>query len=247
VLLPSHLLDELSVLVEDAAVVAQSEREHLVRELKPDGSIVTSADRKVETFFRARLESLLPGSAVWGEEFGYEADSGSGLWLIDPIDGTSNFAYGSPLWGISAALAIEGEIVLGVIDLPDLGETYQVERGCGAALNGKALPPIPPAPFRAEELCGFCEAVARRVPRENIPGKMRCSGAFVVEGAFVATQRYRGLVGLNEKLYDVAPAVLMGRELGADVRFLDGGEFVDSEWLTDRSIDRPWVIFPMGM
>jgi fructose-1,6-bisphosphatase/inositol monophosphatase family enzyme len=73
---------------------------------------------------------------------------------------------------------------------------------------------------------------------------MRCTGAFVVEGAFVLQQRFRGLVGLREKLYDVAPCVLMALELGADVRYADGSPFLLEELKTDVHITEPWLIFP---
>lgn len=224
--------------------MAREIRGSLKRELKPDGTIVTTADRAVETLFRRELTQLVPGATIWGEEEGYAEPGENGLWVVDPIDGTSNFAYGGPLWGVTAALVQGSEIVVGVICLPDLDEMYVAERGAGATRDGAALDPIPPGAIRPEELVGYCEWVPRRLPGVEIPGKMRCLGSFVIEGAFVATQRLRGLMGVRERLYDVAASVLLGQELGAEIRNVDGTP-IDIEKLSRHGrFEKPWMIFP---
>lgn len=240
------LLESLCHISFEAGEIAQHEREHLEREQKPDGSIVTSADRKVEIYLREALTQLVPGSTVWGEEFGYARDEGHGVWLVDPVDGTTNFAFGSPLWGVSICLAHENELQLGAVFLPDLNELYLAAKGQGAFLNGEPLAPIPPAPFEPYEICGYCESVSKRIPRASIPGRMRCTGAFVVEGAFVATQRYRGMIGIRERLYDVAACVLLNQELGADIRYADGRPLDIAAMLEPVKFETPWIIFPAG-
>lgn len=238
------LLDALCHAAFDAAEIAQTERDNLERRLKPDGSIVTSADEKIEVFLRERLVELVPGSNVWGEEFGFARDEGNGLWLVDPIDGTSNFAFGSPMWGISIAFAKEGKIEVGAVMLPDLNELYVAVAGHGAFLNGEPLSPIPPAPFEPYEICGYCDSVVKRLGRDGLPGKMRCAGAFVIEGAFVAAQRYRGMIGMREKLYDVAASVLLCQELGAEIRYADGTPFDIGPLFDGGIIENPWIVFP---
>jgi len=241
----SPLLDRLRLLTEESGRLAQRTRgESLVRELKSDVSIVTNADRAVETFLREELPRLVPGSAVWGEEFGFEEEGAGGLWVVDPVDGTSNFAFGSPLWGVSIGLVSGDDILLGAIALPDLGEVYVAEKGQGALVNGEALSPIPPGAVRPEELVSHCDGLIRRFPTARIPGKMRCAGAFVIDGTFTARQRYRGLIGHKEKLYDIAASVLIGQELGADIRYADGEPMRISEIAKDEQITRPWLMFP---
>ena len=112
---PSSQAAALGDIVQQAGKVAIASRAHMVRELKKDGSIVTNADRDAELFIRSELQRFIPGSTVWGEEFGHDGDSPDGLWLVDPIDGTSNFSFGSPLWGVSVALLKDGVIQLGAI------------------------------------------------------------------------------------------------------------------------------------
>lgn len=226
----------------EAGALAQSERGRIVLELKGDGSIVTNGDRAVETLLRERLPALVPGSTVWGEEFGFEDAGPGGRWVVDPIDGTSNYSFGSPLWGVSIALEVGGRIVLGAVNLADLGEMYLAEDGKGALLNGEPLDPLAPGPIRAEELTGYNEHVAALF--EGVPGKQRLSGAFVVDGTFVAKGRFRALVAMRERLYDVAACVLIARELGADVRYIDGSPFEERDLMRNERIGRPWGILP---
>lgn len=241
----ARLRSEIEALAAEMGRLAQNIRAATMsRELKADGSIVTLADRELERLARERLPTMAPGSTVWGEEEGYDDPGDGGLWLVDPIDGTSNFAFGSPLWGVSIALLREGSIVAGSVALPDLGEVYSASLGGGASVNGVALPPIPPGPIRDEELVSYSDGLFGRFPGTRWPGKMRYAGAYVVDASFVACQRLRGIVGHKGKLYDVAACVLMGLELGAEVRYASGKPFEPGALLGDRTIPEPFAIFP---
>jgi histidinol phosphatase-like enzyme (inositol monophosphatase family) len=105
-------------------------------ETKADGTPVTEADRAAERAIRAVLASAPGGLPVMGEEQGGELENGSG-WVVDPIDGTISFVRGLPLFATLIALVLEGEPVLGVIDLPALDERYIGWRGGGAWRNGR--------------------------------------------------------------------------------------------------------------
>ncbi len=235
------LLPELASIAEEAGGIASRAREHLEAQIKPDGSILTNADQETERFLREKLAKLVPGAAVWGEEYGFSEQVPEGLWLVDPIDGTSNFRFGSPLWGVSIALLVKDTIEMGVVTLPDLCETYLAGRGQGVTLNGKSLPPIPPGKIKPYELVSYNDHVAAM---GNLPGKMRHAGAAVIDGCFVACQRYRGLIGIRERLYDIAACVLMALELEADVRYADGSPFDLSELKQNVKVSRPWIVFP---
>ncbi len=240
----SPLLSELDRITRRAGAIALDARKSLVRESKKDGSIVTNGDRAVEEYLRPELTALKSGSTVWGEEFGYEEEGAGGWWLVDPIDGTTNFAFGGPYWGVSIALAVEDRLKLASIYLPALDEMYLAELGQGSYLNGAPLTAIKPGPVKDEEIVSYCERLIRRYPNTSIPGRMRCSGAFVVDGTFTATQRFRGLIGMGEKLYDVAASILINQELGADVRYASGDAFLIADIKKDTKIDAPWLIFP---
>lgn len=235
----------LAEIVGHAGRVAQNARARLRTELKADGSIVTNADREVEMWLRAELDAFAPGTTVWGEEFGFESSGPEGIWLIDPVDGTSNFAFGSPLWGVSVALVKDGRVLLGSVSLPDLGEMYIAEEGAGAYRNDVRIAPIPAGPIRPEQLVSCSDSIIRTYPDMPVPGKMRLSGAFVVDGTFTAMQRFRGMIGKKERLYDAAACILIALECSADIRYTSG-EPLDIRALTAEpvQIGRPWVIFP---
>ncbi len=108
-----------------------------VRE-KVDRTPVTEADLAIEAMVRRAIRERFPDDAVLGEEAGLEGGS-SRRWIVDPIDGTKNFADGIQIWATLIALAVEGVPVLGVVHAPALGETYEAARGSGALMNGEPI------------------------------------------------------------------------------------------------------------
>jgi myo-inositol-1(or 4)-monophosphatase len=240
----AHLLPELEDICRQGATIALDAREKLDHRLKPDGSIVTNADDLVEQYVDAQLLAMLPGSTVWGEESGFSDEGAGGLWVVDPIDGTSNFTFGSPLWGISIALVRGPDIELGAVFLPQLEEMYLSAKGHGVTRNGELLQQIPPGEIKPHNLVSYNETVVKHVSGSSMPGKMRCTGAFVVDGVFTMAQRYRGMIGMREKLYDAAACMLMAQELGMDVRYADGSPLLIEALKRDEKIGKPWLMFP---
>jgi len=214
--------------------------------VKSDGSLVTKADPELERWLRPLLLEALPGSAIWGEELGWSEPGPEGLWMIDPVDGTSNYAFGSPLWGVSVALFRHGHLELGAVAMPDFQELYLARRGAGATLNGEPMPRFRAGEIQPFEIVSHNDGLPQRYPNEIFPGKVRYTGCIVFDGVYVATQRFRGLIDDKCKLYDVAAVVTICRELGADVRYADGSEFIEADLLANRRIGKPYVIFPLG-
>lgn len=238
-------LAKLIAIVDDAGKNALQMKSGRVIELKDDGSHVTNVDRQTELRLKSSLLPQWPGTNLWGEEFGFEPMGEKGLWLVDPIDGTSNFAHGLPLWGISVALMDAEGLQLGVIALPELDVILAAERGGGAFWNGESMAKIPAGEIAVTDLVSVNESHAKRL-KLDLPGKFRLSGAFVIDGAFTVKQYFRALYGVNEKLYDIAASVLAARELGGHVAFFDGEPFNELDWVVDDKIGRPWGIFPAG-
>jgi histidinol-phosphatase len=110
----------------------------LPRELKADGSVVTAADRAVESAIRQVLTAARPADAVLGEEEGQTAGTGARRWIIDPIDGTALFIAGDDRWLILIALEEDGEVVAGVAAHPAQGSIFWAERG-GGAFEGRVV------------------------------------------------------------------------------------------------------------
>lgn len=107
--------------------------------LKDDLTPVTKADTRIEEMVRDRVAATFPRDAVLGEEEGGSLEDARRVWVVDPIDGTKNFASGIQVWGTLIALFEEGEPVLGVIGAPGLNERYEAIRGQGATRNGSFI------------------------------------------------------------------------------------------------------------
>ncbi len=242
----AELVPALEDLMRRAGRIAREARSNLDIRLKPDGSVVTNADILVDDFLLAELPKLVGDAGCWGEESGFNEPGLSGLWAFDPVDGTSNFAFGSPLWGISVALVQGEDIPIASVYLPDLDEMFTSVQGGGATFNGETLPLIPDGEIKKHEIVSYCFNVFKATPNVLWPGKMRCNGAFVIEGAWVAKQRMRAMVGIREKLYDIAGVVGICRELNAQIRYADGTPFSLVELMADVKVMRPWIIFPEG-
>lgn len=99
--------------------------------------LVTEADRAVEQLLKAELAEAFPEDGFWGEETG--GDPNRSLWVADPIDGTSNFVAGLPLWGTSLAYVEDGEAKIGFLVFPQLGSAYEATKGGGAFRDGTPI------------------------------------------------------------------------------------------------------------
>jgi histidinol-phosphatase len=108
---------------------------------KADRTPVTEADERIEAMVRLEVGRRFPDDAVLGEEEGLAGGGHGGrrVWVVDPIDGTKNFAAGIQIWGTLLALAVDGRPEVGVVSAPALGERYEAARGGGARLNGRPI------------------------------------------------------------------------------------------------------------
>lgn len=142
------LADDLALaltLASEADLIAldRYESQDLGVQLKADKSIVTDADTRVERVLRSHLERARPNDAILGEEFGGDRDGAPPhrQWIIDPIDGTSNFARGVPIWGALIALAIDGVPQVGVVSAPALRRRWWAAAGTGAWMRDEGGEP----------------------------------------------------------------------------------------------------------
>jgi histidinol phosphatase-like enzyme (inositol monophosphatase family) len=106
-----------------------------VAERKADNSFVTAADREAEKYLRTQIEKAFPEDAILGEEEGERSGRSNRRWILDPIDGTYSFVHGVPLYGVLIGLEIDNEAVLGVVNLPALGEVVCAALGLGCFWN----------------------------------------------------------------------------------------------------------------
>lgn len=132
-----QLLDFAVRLAREAGTITQQYfKGSFTPERKPDNSLVTTADREAEAYLRDGLAQVFPDDAILGEEEGNKTGRSNRRWIVDPLDGTFSFVHGVPLYGVLVGLEIEGEPVLGVVNLPALDEMIYAARGTGCFWNG---------------------------------------------------------------------------------------------------------------
>ena len=147
---------------------------------KADGSLVTRADEEIDRLLARRIGQRFPDHGVLSEEQSTRYDpSHRYTWVIDPIDGTTNYARGLPLWGISIALLEQGTPVVGVIDFPAMSERFAAQHGGGATRNNVALQTDGHAELDNIHLLTQCSRTQRRY-RVDVPLKRRMLGSVTV-------------------------------------------------------------------
>lgn len=214
---------------------------------KYDGTLVTEADPAAEKLIRGRLEEHFPGHSIYGEELGLEgSEDNPYLWYLDPIDGTSNYSFGLPVWGVSIGLVHEGRCVAGVFDMPALRETYWAWEGGGAFCNGRRLPPSPVTELRPNDLVCVSSSVLDGYDL-LFPQKKRCMGSAAHGLAGVAAGAFVGLVHDHWWLHDIAAGLVMCQETGHVITRDDGTPFAGFHGLTPRDPAPPLVIAPPAL
>jgi histidinol-phosphatase len=187
-------------------------------ETKADLTPVTDADRAVERALRERIEAVRPGEGVLGEE---EGDDGSAVrWIVDPIDGTRNFARGVPVWATLIALERGGEVVCGVVSAPALGPRWWAARGSGAFCDGtrirvSAVPRLADASVSAtyaRDLAGL----------EPAAWHARSLGDFW-QHTLVAEGAVDGAIDARLAVWDYSALIPIVEEAGGRITSLDGG------------------------
>ena len=195
---------------------------------------LTEADGAVEAFLKRELLAAFPTDGFQGEESGM-GQAGQLTWVVDPIDGTSNFARGAPRWCVSVGLIEGRQVLAGVLVAPALGETFAARHGVGATLNGAAIRASATTDLaRGVVECGWSPRRSNAAFHTLSQGVMaagamlRAGGSGALGLADVAAGRIDGYIELHINLWDVAAALCILAEAGADVSpFLEGGGLVD--------------------
>ena len=210
------------------------EVEKLQVSMKGPANFVSAADRRAEETLYAELAKARPGYGFLGEEGGVrEGADKTHTWIVDPLDGTTNFLHGIPQFAISIGLERSGTVVAGLVYNPVSDEMFTAERGKGAFLNDRRL--------RVASRRGLADAViACGLPhrgrgdlalglreigavQDKVAG-LRRFGAAALDLAFVAAGRVDGYWERNLSPWDMAAGLLLVREAGGFVSDLDGGD-----------------------
>jgi len=228
--LPADLAALASSVAQEAAELLLSHRGRVgvVRTKSSPTDVVTEMDRAAEDLIRDRLLAARPGDAVLGEERG-QTGSGSVRWVVDPIDGTVNYLYGLPDWGVSIAAEVAGEVVAGAVCVPLRRAVFTGVSGGGAWLESSWQPgpqrlscnvgvPLGAAlvatgfAYGAAERSGQGRVVAALLPKVR---DIRRSGSAASDLCSVAAGQVDAFYEKGLKYWDMAAGGLIAREAGA--------------------------------
>jgi myo-inositol-1(or 4)-monophosphatase len=211
---------------------------------KGEIDLVTERDEASEALIVAALRDAFPDHAIHTEEGGESGEAGGWSWLIDPLDGTTNYAHGFPFFAVSLAAAYQGRMEVGVVYDPLRDECFTARRGAGTLLNGKPIHVSTTDTLRRSLLAtGFPYDVWTN-PDNNLDHfanftlkaqAIRRPGAAAIDLAYVACGRLDGFWELRLHAWDVAAGALLVHEAGGrvtdiqdDARFMPGGALIPS-------------------
>jgi myo-inositol-1(or 4)-monophosphatase len=191
---------------------------------KKDRSVVTEADFEADHLIREAIQARYPEDGLLSEELNTKYPAGKlAVWVVDPIDGTTNFSLGLPIWGVSIARLVNGIPETAAVYFPPIDEMYSAQRKAGAFLNGNPLYTAAQEEGRTTTFFACCSRTHRRYDIQ-VPYKPRILGSATYNLCSVA----RGMAILSfealPKIWDLAGAWLVVREAGAELQTLDGSQ-----------------------
>jgi myo-inositol-1(or 4)-monophosphatase len=225
-------------------------------EYKGDADLVTQADRSSEKLIVERIRKQWPHHDLIGEE-GSRTETGSDYrWYVDPLDGTTNFAHGYPVFCVSMGLEYKGELLAGVVYDPTRDEMFAAAKGSGAQLNGRAIRVSKTARLKESLVAtGFPSHKRHKNPNINFYHQItlrshgvRRAGSAALDLCYVACGRYDGFWEFNLNSWDTAAGVLLVHEAGGKVTNFTGGPFmIDSrQVLATNGVLHPEMLQEFG-
>ena len=217
----------------------------VLKEFKEDKSIVTLADREAEDVIKKIIFSSFPEHSILGEETGMTKKLSDYTWHIDPLDGTTNFSNGIPIFATSLALEHKGVVIIGVIYNPTTDNLFYAEKGKGAYFNNKKI-------SVSKDDQNHCIVTAASGKQKNdkdlkrnlfhyLPEKIRSVrelGSTALELAYVARGGTEANIQIGLSTYDFAAGALLVLEAGGIITKLDGSEwkFPDNYFIASNGI-----------
>lgn len=226
-MMDTHSLEQVGQLVRAAAIQELMGRfESVGSDVKADGSLITAADLAMQDRLQRELGAHWPHYALLGEEMNAAeqqrllASPGAGLWCLDPLDGTGNFAAGIPFFAVSLALIFAGAVQAAVVYDPVRDECFSALRGEGAWLNGRPLSAAG-SPAALEEAMAMVDlkrlpaALIRTIASRSPVRSQRSFGSVALDWCWIARNRCQVYLHGGQRLWDYAAGRLILSESGA--------------------------------
>jgi|SRR5579871_630499 len=226
----SYLETAVEIAREAGALLMAYHKRHIGFELKGDYDLVTEADRASERLVIERLSAHYPSHSIVAEEGGGRESSSDFCWYVDPLDGTTNFAHGFPMFNVTIGLAEKGELVAGVTFDPLRDELFTAERGGGAYLNGERIR-VSNAARLEDSLVATGFPSRKRHQNINvhfyyqlamITHGVRRGGSAALDLAYTACGRLDGFWEFGLNPWDMAAGVLLVEEAGGTCSDMTG-------------------------
>lgn len=215
--------------------------------IKADGTLMTEADVAAQKALETLLPEILP-SPVLGEEMSAQAQqdlwkyADEGLWVVDPIDGTTNFVNGIPHFALSVAWVQGGQSRLGVVYQPKTDEMFAAKEGYGAFLNGQKLSSRKTKSCLKDAVAGVevkylrSGTLAKRIHNLSPCASQRNMGCSTLDWCYLASGRFDVYVHGGQKLWDYAAGALIFTEAGGHLATLEGDDFWSGKHIFQRSV-----------
>jgi myo-inositol-1(or 4)-monophosphatase len=214
-----------------AIILSKFDDEHTIG-YKGTVDVVTEADHASEDYLLGEIRSHFPGHAILTEESGAHAGDAGNCWIIDPLDGTINYAHRLPIYSVSIAYEHDHQLHLGVVYDPTRDECFSAERGKGAFLNGKKIS-VSQTPKLIQTLLVTGFPYDRQSPNyargqrlfahmTTITQGVRRLGSAALDLCYVACGRMDAYFELSIHAWDIAAAALLVQEAGGTVTGIDG-------------------------
>ncbi|MCY3614030.1 MAG: hypothetical protein OXH03_02930 [Bacteroidetes bacterium] len=205
---------------------------------KDSMSYVTDADLAIQHLIVEWLNQHYPDDGIIAEEedLRKEPTTSSRYWSIDPIDGTAAFVGGLPVWGTGLALLEDYEPIVAFFSAPVTRDQYWALKGNGAYRGEQRLSVRPPSPLHRESvLLSYSKLHRQKVLSSKYPGKVRSLGSTIAHLCYAAAGNCDATLLTRVSLWDVAPGLLMLRESGGELRYVNGDQVSLKDMLTSRA------------
>ena len=221
--LKENQLQELNNLVDEVAQRQLQDFGNVSSEIKSDGTLITNCDRWSDNHIVNGIKTITNNKeGVLSEEGSKKLPSTNEYWIVDPLDGTTNFSAGIPFWGISIARFFAGKPQTAILDIPPLKKRIFAIKGQGVWINNKKIQ-SKNLNFSKSDCVSVCSRsirVLQKRPDKLFPGKIRLLGVSSLNMTSVALGQTFGALESTPKIWDIAAAWLVLDELGCSIKWL---------------------------
>ncbi|MBU0982118.1 inositol monophosphatase [Patescibacteria group bacterium] len=234
--MPTHLLQIAKKLAHDAGLFALKTQEKGFKIEKKDvyHNLVTEVDKECEKMIIQTIKNNFPDHSILSEESSPQEGTGDYKWIIDPIDGTTNFAHGLPFFAISIAVVYKGKPIIGVVEIPAMKETFWAQEGKGAYVNSEKIS-VSHVTSLKDALLATGFPYDRSGPRYKknmelwdhfygLSHGVRRIGTAALDLCYTACGRFDGYWEYNLKPWDIAAGKIILEEAGGTVTNMDGSK-----------------------